>query len=90
MDKRSQNCFLHSLCLSPFLGPSGIMESQQECWHSQLWRSLVTVIWKYHPCVAASKGMWLPGQKKSFPAAAKPPGTVSQTSQAISLPCRRF
>lgn len=80
---RSQNCFLHSLHLSPFLGPSGIMESQ-------LWTSLVTVIWKCHLCVAASKGLWLPGQKKSFPDTAKSPGTVSQTSWAISLPCRRF
>lgn len=40
--------------------------------------------------MAASKGLWLLGQKNSFLAKTKTPGTVSQTSQAVSLPCRRF
>lgn len=40
--------------------------------------------------MAASKGLWLLGQKNSFLATTKPPGTISQTSQAVSLPCRRF
>lgn len=86
---RLWNCFLHLLCLHLEDLP-GIMESKQRCWRYQLWRTPVTAICKCHLSVAAPKGLWLPGHKSSFPAAVKSPGTASRSSQATSLPCKRF